>query len=72
MPTWLAGGVALAAVVVTYFTCIRPMRRGSAKCCADADSDAVDKQLAQLRQELDALREAGRGELPPSLRKSDA
>jgi hypothetical protein len=28
MPTWLAGLIAVAAISVTYFSCVRPNLRG--------------------------------------------
>ncbi len=48
--------LALTAVVltVTYFTCLRPMRRSA--CQQGAGSTEVDPQLQQLREEVQLLR----------------
>jgi hypothetical protein len=58
MSTWVAGLIALAAITVTYFSCVRPHLRG--RGCAmtgspthDAD---LDRQVAGLREELRVLR----------------
>jgi lipoprotein LpqS len=45
MPTWLAGLIAVAAITVTYFSCMRPHLRkcgaaGSGSSVEDADLDA--------------------------------
>jgi hypothetical protein len=47
MPTWLAGLIAVAAITVTYYSCMRPhLRRrgcaGSGSSVQDADLDARD------------------------------
>jgi hypothetical protein len=47
MTTWLAGLIAVAAITVTYYSCMRPhLRRrgcaGSASSAQDADPDARD------------------------------
>ncbi|MBB5161733.1 hypothetical protein HNP02_001670 [Mycobacterium sp. AZCC_0083] len=58
MPTWLAGLVAVAAITVTYFFCVRPHLRGRG-CTATggtAHGGQVDRQIAELREELRAMR----------------
>ena len=59
--TWLAAVVALAAITLTYFFCVRPHlpgRRGGVD--SHSEERAVDRQLAELRDELRAL-QADRG-----------
>jgi hypothetical protein len=56
MPTWLAGLIAVAAIIVTYYSCMRPhlRRRGCARGASsaqDADPDARDA-AASRRSEL--------------------
>lgn len=55
MSTWLAALVAVTAVVLVYVLCVRPMRRGTAGGCGERVSAAP--QLAELRAELDGLRQ---------------
>lgn len=55
MATWLAALIAIAALTLTYFTCIRPMRRGQQGCCSEASTSSA--KVAELREELRALRE---------------
>jgi hypothetical protein len=58
MSTWLAGLLALAAITVTYFTCLRPhlrQRGGEANPGPEPDA-ALDRQVADLREELRGLR----------------
>jgi hypothetical protein len=58
MPTWLAGLVAVAAITVTYFLCVRPRLRGRG-CTATggaAHDGEVDRHVAELREELRAMR----------------
>lgn len=64
MPTWLAALIALAALAVTYFLCIRPMRHGGhcgmgGACQADAERE---RELADLREELRILRAQDTGD----------
>jgi hypothetical protein len=56
--TVIAALVAVAAVAATYFFCIRPMRRGHCGATgAVSGRDAeVDRQIAELREELRVLR----------------
>ncbi len=56
MPTWLAGLVALAAVVTVYFTCLRPMRRGHCALPAGGQDTELQREIAELREELRILR----------------
>lgn len=60
MSEWLLpAGVAIAAVALTYFFCVRPMRRGH---CASTTTERpnrstdVDRALEQARTELARLR----------------
>jgi hypothetical protein len=69
MPTWLAGLFAVAAITVTYFFCVRPHLRGRG-CTATggpAHDGEVDRQIAELREELRAMRTQDcteRGQVP--------
>lgn len=57
MPVWVAAVIALAAVSVTYFTCIRPHLRGSGCGMTGSGHSAdTDRQIAELREELRVLR----------------
>jgi hypothetical protein len=59
MSTWLAGLIAVAAVTVTYFSCVRPhlRGRGCAPARGSAEQDAeLDRQVAELLEELRVLR----------------
>lgn len=58
METLLPVGVAAAALVLTYFTCIRPMRRGHCmpRSLEPVEDPAVSGEIAQLRAEIAALR----------------
>lgn len=51
MSTSLAALTAIAAIAITYFTCIRPMRRGTGSAEAE-----LDRQIASLREEVRVLR----------------
>ena len=69
-------GVFVAAVVLTYFFCIRPMRRGQGHCgrglpthrgvARPASADACDPagrqraEIALLREEIESLKVARR------------
>lgn len=57
MPTWLPPLVAAGAIAATYFLCIRPHLRG--RGCGMASGSAVDteldRQLAELREEVRVL-----------------
>ena len=60
MSTWLAAVLAVAAVSATYLLCVRPMWRGNAACGMAAGVDQrdaeLDRQIAELREELRLLR----------------
>jgi hypothetical protein len=57
MSTGLAALVAVAAVTVTYFFHVRPMRRSSG-CSTPPGEKPSDRELTDRRAELDALRAA--------------
>lgn len=54
MSTWVAALIAIAAVAVTYFSCVRPALRGRGGA-PDGTSD-LDRQIAELREDLRVLR----------------
>jgi hypothetical protein len=57
MSTWVAALVAVAAITVTYFTCVRPMLRGQRHCGPATDQDPeLSRQIAELRAEVRKLR----------------
>ncbi|SEP53329.1 hypothetical protein [Amycolatopsis saalfeldensis] len=56
MPTWVVAVIAIAAVTATYFSCVRPMLRGRSHCGAPAGRDDLDRQIAELREEVRVLR----------------
>ena len=57
-PTWLTGLVAVAAITATYFLCLRPhlRGRGCSATGASADDGELGMQVAELREELRAMR----------------
>lgn len=56
MPTWLAVLVAIAVITAVYFLCIRPMRRGGPAMGPRRPDPELQRQLADLREELRVLR----------------
>jgi len=63
--TWLAAAVAVAAIAATYFFCVRPGMRGrcaasgsgaTAENFAGAKAAELDRQLAELREEVRMVR----------------
>lgn len=57
MSTWFAVLVAVAAIAVTYFSCVRPMLRGGGHRAGTGDgSSELDRQVAELREEVRILR----------------
>src|SRR6516164_3880303 len=57
MSTWLSAAAALAAIALTYLICVRPHLPGRALAVqSHSKNQAVDRQLADLRDELRALR----------------
>lgn len=55
MSTSLAALIALAAITMTYFTCVRPMRRGHRAAGSSGEAE-LDRQIASLREKLRVLR----------------
>ncbi|MGH3843815.1 MAG: hypothetical protein ACRDS0_20565, partial [Pseudonocardiaceae bacterium] len=59
MSAWIAALIVVAAVTVTYFSCVRPMLRGPAHCGMARGSGpqtGIDRQIAELREDLRVLR----------------
>lgn len=59
MAIWLAALIAVAAVAATYLFCVRPMLRGRGHCAttgSPVQDTELDRQVAELREELRALR----------------
>lgn len=59
MSAWIAALIAVAAVTVTYFSCVRPMLRGRGHCRMARGSGPqadIDRQIAELRADLRVLR----------------
>ena len=58
MSIWLAGLLALAAITITYFSCVRPhlRQRGGETTPGPEPDPALDRQVAELREELHGLR----------------
>lgn len=58
MSTWIAALIAAGAITATYFACVRPHLRGRG-CATTGDSaqdTELDRQIADLREELRVLR----------------
>jgi hypothetical protein len=72
MSTWVAALVAATAITLTYFFCVRPMMRGRGGCampgCAPVRQQGDgDSEVAQLREEIRALRAQDRlDQRPPA------
>lgn len=57
MSTLVTALVALGVITAVYFFCLRPMRRGDCGAMGGSRQDAeLDRQLADLREELRVLR----------------
>lgn len=59
MASWLAALLAVAAITATYFLCVRPLlrERGHRVTTGNsAQNTELDRQVAELREELRALR----------------
>lgn len=56
MPTWVAALIAVAAIAAVYFFCMRPMRKGSCAMGGSQHDAELDRQIADLREELRVLR----------------
>jgi hypothetical protein len=69
--TRLARVVALAAIAITYFFCLRPHLPGRRRDVESQDENpTVDRQLTELRDELQALRRTSRRHLISAVRHS--
>lgn len=55
MSVWIAGLIALSAIVATYFSCVRPHLRNRGGCRMTSDAE-LDRLVAELREELRVLR----------------
>lgn len=61
MSTWLPVGLVLASLTLTYFMCIRPMRRGGCATMVGRPGAAAlgandQAEVARLRSEIAVLR----------------
>lgn len=57
MPIWFSAFVAVAAITAVYFFCIRPMLRGNCAMTSTSKHDPeLDRQIADLREDLRVLR----------------
>lgn len=57
MSTWVAAAIAVAAILATYFFCVRPAIRGRCAMSASPGLGAEnERQLADLREEVRVLR----------------
>ena len=54
MDVLFAAGVLVAAVLASYFLCVRPMRRG--RCAMRPQVGDRDEEVRRLREEVDRLR----------------
>lgn len=69
--TWLAAVVALAAIAIIYSFCLRPHLPGRRRDVEPQDENpTVDRQLTELRDELQALRRTTRRHLISAVRHS--
>ncbi|MGH3868442.1 MAG: hypothetical protein ACRDQ4_20445 [Pseudonocardiaceae bacterium] len=62
MSAWITALIAVAAVTVTYFCCVRPMVRGRGHrgmARGSGPQSGVDWRIAELRGELRVLRAQG-------------
>jgi hypothetical protein len=60
METWVAAAIAIASIASTYFFCVRPGMRGrcagsGAGAGADSSDADLDRQMAQLREDIRVL-----------------
>jgi hypothetical protein len=65
MPTWMSAVIAIGAIASTYFFCVRPGLRGRCaaggtgaphiSATASRGDDDLDRQLAQLREDIRVL-----------------
>lgn len=57
MSTLVAALIAIGAITAVYFFCLRPMRRGGCGMMGGSQRGAeLDRQIADLREELRVLR----------------
>ncbi|MCU1686604.1 MAG: hypothetical protein JWQ81_7343 [Amycolatopsis sp.] len=57
MSTGLAALLAIATIAAVYYFCVRPHRRGKCATASNLAQNAdVDRQVAELREELRVLR----------------
>jgi hypothetical protein len=57
MSTWVAAAIAVAAILSTYFFCVRPAMRGRCATSVSPGPGAEnERQLAELREEVRVLR----------------
>lgn len=60
METYVPLGIAVVSIVLTYFVCIRPMRRGHCMTMSmnrqPAETDDSLREITELRAEVAALR----------------
>lgn len=56
MSTLVAALVAVGVVTAVYFFCLRPMRRGHCGMMAAQQDAELDRQIAELREEVRVLR----------------
>ena len=58
MSTTIAALIALAAITVTYFSCVRPTLKGRGQRAPGGSGQdaALDRQIADLREEIRVLR----------------
>lgn len=55
--TWVAAAIAVAAILATYFFCVRPaMRWRCAMSTSPGPGAETERQLAELREEVRVLR----------------
>lgn len=57
---WVPAGVAVAAIALTYFFCIRPMRRGHCGMMPSSCESELDKELSEARLTLNRMHTDGR------------
>jgi hypothetical protein len=69
MTGYLQAGVAVAALVLMYLICIRPMTRS--RHAAAQDDAALDDQIRELREELTQL-QSQTGSLPEPRHQTDS
>ncbi|MFF5990685.1 MULTISPECIES: hypothetical protein [Prauserella] len=56
MPLWLTAIVLVVAMTFAYMFCIRPTLRGQGHCATPREDPELDRQIAELREEVRVLR----------------